>query len=135
MKRIIVFLAVSISLASVAVLVLSVTDLRDDAVAAASPGATDSTCTLPALGYVTCQREIEKLETQRIEVSVPGTASPVVVRAKAEDRSPGSGRRVEPGQSRILANEGAAGIYRIQARTRLLDFGATNSQLDVEVVD
>lgn len=135
MKRLLSLAAVVAAIALLVVVVLSTTDLTDDAALTAPEGPGEMTCELPRLGYVTCQRDVDVADTQRLEVTAPDTASAVVVRANAEGQNPASGRRVEPGGTRILVNAGSQGTYTIQARTRLLDLASTTTRLQVEIID
>jgi hypothetical protein len=134
-RRLTVAAVVLVTLAGLTAGLLSTTDLADDGLASAAVGPGEVTCELPRMGFVTCRRDIEKGASQRLEVSVPAAAVAVVVRANADDRSPASSRRVGPGETRILLNEGDEGTVTVQARTRLFDLSGGEVRFEVSVVD
>jgi hypothetical protein len=121
--------------AALSLVLASATDLGDDAARTAPWGPGAVNCDLPRAGYVTCQRQVDVGDSQRLEVAVADGEPAVVVRASADGGNHRAGRRVEPGTSRILVNAGYEGTYRIQARTRMLDMTSATARFDVVVVD
>jgi hypothetical protein len=137
--RRLVLTAIPVVLAVIVLVVwatVSTTDRGDDARETAMSGPATASCSLPRFGFVTCQREVVKRDTQRLEASVSATGDrTIVIRANGGEHGPASLRRMQPGETRILVNAGAEDTYAIQARTSAFSLTPAAPEINVQVVD